>query len=301
MKLENQNPGGSIKDRTGLFMINEAEQQGLIHPGDTLVEATAGNTGIGLALVARIKGYKLVLVIPDKMSSEKISHLQALDTEIIITRSDVCKGHPEYYQDYARRIAGERNAYYINQFGNPANPTAHEKTTAPEIWEQMEHQVDAIVAGVGSSGTLTGLTRFFRQVSPRTEFILADPEGSILADYINKNILHPETGSWIVEGIGEDFIPDIADLSMTRRAYAVSDRESVETVRELLRNEGVFAGSSTGTLLRAAILYCREQTVPKRVVTFACDSGSKYLSKIYNDQWLSEHGFSGSIFQKQNK
>jgi cystathionine beta-synthase len=288
MKMENQNPGGSIKDRTGLFMIDEAEKQGVIHTGDTLVEATAGNTGIGLALVARLKGYKLILVIPDKMSREKINHLQALDTEIIITRSDVGKGHPEYYQDYARRIAEERNAYYINQFENPANPLAHEKTTAPEIWEQMEHRVDAIVVGVGSSGTITGLTRFFKKVSPTTEFILADPKGSILADYVNRGILRTDAGAWLVEGIGEDFIPVIADLSMTHQAYTVSDRESFDTVRELLRNEGILAGSSTGTLLKAAILYCREQTVPKQVVTLACDSGNKYLSKMYNDDWLTD-------------
>lgn len=289
MKLENQNPGGSIKDRVGVFMINEAEKQGLIRTGDTIVEATAGNTGIGLALAARLKGYRLVLVIPDKMSQEKINHLRALDTEIILTRSDVGKGHPEYYQDYAQRIAAERNAYYVNQFENQANPLAHEKTTAPEIWEQMEHRVDAIVAGVGSSGTITGLTRFFKKVSPQTEFILADPKGSILADYINHGVLRTDAGSWLVEGIGEDFIPCIADLSMTRRAYTVSDRESFDTVRELLRNEGILAGASTGTLLKAAILYCREQTEPKRVVTLACDSGNKYLSKMYNDYWLLDH------------
>jgi cystathionine beta-synthase len=294
MKLENQNPGGSIKDRVGLFMINEAERQGIIHPGDTIVEATAGNTGIGLALVARLKGYKLVLVIPDKMSQEKINHLRALGTEIIITRSDVGKGHPEYYQDYAQRIATERNAYYVNQFENQANPLAHEKTTAPEIWEQMEHQVDAIVVGVGSSGTITGLTRFFKKESPQTEFILADPKGSILADYINQGILRTNAGSWLVEGIGEDFIPCIADLSMTRKAYTVSDKESFDTVRELLCNEGILAGSSTGTLLKAAILYCKEQTVPKRVVTLACDSGNKYLSKMFNDYWLLDQGLTES-------
>jgi cystathionine beta-synthase len=294
MKLENQNPGGSIKDRVGLFMINEAERLGLIHTGDTLVEATAGNTGIGLALVARLKGYRLVLVIPDKMSQEKINHLRVLDTEIIITRSDVGKGHPEYYQDYAKRIAAERGAYYINQFENQANPLAHEKTTAPEIWEQMEHHVDAIVAGVGSSGTITGLTRFFKKMSPQTEFVLADPKGSILADYVNRGILRTDAGSWLVEGIGEDFIPSIADLSMTHKAYTVSDGESFDTVRELLRNEGILAGSSTGTLLKAAILYCREQTTPKRVVTLACDSGNKYLSKMYNDYWLLDHGLTES-------
>jgi cystathionine beta-synthase len=296
LKLENQNPGGSIKDRVGLFMINEAEKQGIIRPGDTLVEATAGNTGIGLALVARLKGYKLVLVIPDKMSQEKINHLRALDTEIIITRSDVGKGHPEYYQDYARRIALERNAYYVNQFENQANPLAHEKTTAPEIWEQMEHQVDAIVVGVGSSGTITGLTRFFKKASPQTEFILADPKGSILADYVNQGILRTDAGSWLVEGIGEDFIPSIADLSMTRKAYTISDRESFATVRELLRTEGILAGSSTGTLLHAAIRYCMEQTVPKQVVTLACDSGNKYLSKMYNDYWLLDQGLTESAY-----
>jgi cystathionine beta-synthase len=286
MKLENQNPGGSIKDRIGLFMIEDAERQGIIRPGDTIVEATAGNTGIGLALVARLKGYRLVLVIPDKMSREKINHLQALDTEIIITRSDVGKGHSEYYQDYAKRLARERKAFYINQFENPANPLAHERTTAPEIWEQMEHRVDAVVVGVGSSGTVTGLTRFFKQVSPRTEFILADPEGSVLADYINHGVLRNDAGSWLVEGIGEDFIPSFADFSLTRKAFTISDRESIDTARALLRNEGVLAGSSTGTLLAAALRYCREQTQPRRVVTFAPDSGNKYLSKMFNDNWL---------------
>jgi cystathionine beta-synthase len=241
-------------------------------------------------LVARLKGYKLILVIPDKMSQEKINHLRALGTEILLTRSDVGKGHPEYYQDYAQRIAGERGAFYINQFENQANPMAHEATTAPEMWEQMMHRIDAIVVGVGSSGTITGLTRFFKKVSPRTDFILADPQGSILADYINKGILRDDAGSWLVEGIGEDFIPSMADFSLTKKAYTVSDKESFDAVRELLLNEGILAGSSSGTLLSAALRYCREQTVPKRVVSIVCDSGNKYLSKMYNDYWLLDHG-----------
>ena len=290
MKLENQNPGGSIKDRVGLTMINEAEKQGKIHPGDTLIEATAGNTGIGLALTARLKGYNLILVIPDKMSQEKINHLRALGVEILLTRSDVGKGHPEYYQDYAQRVAKERGAFYINQFENPSNPLAHEISTGPEIWEQLDHQVDAVVVGVGSSGTITGLTRFFKKASPQTEFILADPEGSILADYINEGLLRTDAGSWLVEGIGEDFVPSIADFSLTKKAYTVSDKESFDAVRDLLKNEGILAGSSTGTLLNAAIRYCREQTTPKRVVTLACDSGNKYLSKMYNDYWLLDQG-----------
>jgi len=290
IKLENQNPGGSIKDRVGLTMINEAERQGKIKSGDTIVEATAGNTGLGLALASRMKGYKLVLIIPDKMSQEKINHLRALGVEIILTRSDVNKGDPEYYQDMASRIASERNGYYINQFENISNPLAHEQTTGPEIWEQMDHKVDAIVVGVGSSGTLTGLTHFFSKVSPQTEFILADPKGSVLADYINTHELHQVNGSWLVEGIGEDYIPGIADFSLTKRAYSVTDKESFEAVRNLLKEEGILAGSSTGTLLSAALRYCREQNTPKRVVTLACDSGNKYLSKMYNDYWLLDQG-----------
>jgi len=290
IKLENQNPGGSIKDRVGLSMITQAEKQGKIKPGDTLIEATAGNTGIGLALVARLKGYNLILVIPDKMSQEKINHLRALGVEILLTRSDVGKGHPEYYQDYALRVAKERGAFYVNQFENPANPLAHETTTAPEIWEQLEHKVDAVVVGVGSSGTITGLSNFFKKVSPETEFVLADPDGSILADYINEGVLRTDAGSWLVEGIGEDFIPAIADFSLTHQAYTVSDKDSFDAVRDLLKNEGILAGSSTGTLLSAAIRYCKEQTEPKRVVTLACDSGNKYLSKMYNDYWLLDQG-----------
>jgi cystathionine beta-synthase len=292
LKLENQNPGGSIKDRVGLSMINDAEKSGKLKPGGTIIEATAGNTGLGLALIARMKGYGIKLVIPDKMSQEKINHLRALGVEIILTRSDVGKGHPEYYQDLAAKIAADTGAFYVNQFENPANPYAHETTTAPELWEQLDHKVDAVVAGVGSSGTLTGITRYFKKVSPETEFILADPEGSVLADYINKNTLRTDAGSWLVEGIGEDFIPSIADFSLTKKAYSISDRESFDTVRDLLRNEGILAGSSSGTLIAAALRYCREQKEPKRVVSFVCDSGNKYLSKMYNDFWLLDQGFS---------
>ena len=290
LKLENQNPGGSIKDRIGVSLIRDAEERGLLQPGGTLVEATAGNTGIGLALVALMKGYKIVLVIPDKMSQEKINHLRALGADIVLTRSDVGKGHPQYYQDLAQKIAHDTGAWFVNQFENPANPLAHETTTGPEIWEQMEHDVDAVVVGVGSSGTLTGLTHFFEKVSDKTEFVLADPDGSVLAEFINTGKITKEAGSWLVEGIGEDFVPSIADFSLTKKAYTVTDLESFETVQELLKKEGLLAGSSSGTLLNAALKYCREQTTPKRVVTFACDSGNKYLSKMYNDGWMFDQG-----------
>lgn len=290
VKLENQNPTGSIKDRIGLSMIEAAERLGHIKPGGTLIEATAGNTGLGLALVAAQKGYKIILVIPDKMAQEKILHLRALGADCRITRSDVGKGHPEYYQDIAERLSKEvSNSFYVNQFSNPANPFAHEATTGPEIWAQCEHMLDAVVVGVGSGGTLTGLGRYFARVAPQVQMVVADPIGSILEPLIERN----ETvtpGSWLVEGIGEDFIPPNCDLSLAKKAYAISDAESFFTAREVLSKEGILGGSSTGTLVAAALRYCREQTAPKRVVTFICDSGNKYLTKMYNDFWMFEQG-----------
>ncbi|PYL08306.1 MAG: cystathionine beta-synthase [Verrucomicrobia bacterium] len=293
LKLENQNPTGSIKDRIALSMIEAAEREGKLGPGGTVIEATAGNTGLGLALVAGAKGYRVVLVIPDKMSQEKISHVRALGAEVRLTRSDVTRGHPEYYQDMAARLAEEiAGGFYVNQFGNPANPLAHERTTGPEIWEQMRHDVDAIVVGVGSGGTLTGLGRFFNRVKPRRgmEMVLADPTGSILYEYVKTGQL-VESGSWAVEGIGEDFVPEIADMSLVTDAFEIDDEESFSTVRELLKREGIFGGSSTGTLVAGALRYCREQKQSKRVVSFVPDTGNKYLSKMYNDFWMAEQGF----------
>ena len=292
IKLESQNPGGSIKDRIGLRMIEDAEKAGLISPGATLVEGTAGNTGLGLALVAAQKGYQLILVIPDKMSREKISNLKAMGARVVLTRSDVAKGHPEYYQDLAESMANEiEGAFFINQFGNPSNPKAHEELTGPEIWAQMEHNLDAIVLGVGSSGTVTGLSNFFKKAAPDLEIVLADPEGSILAGYINDGVLSDKSASWLVEGIGEDFLPTISDFSQVSKAYAISDRESMLTGRELLSTEGILAGSSTGTLLAAALKYCQQQTEHKNVLTLAADTGNRYLSKMYNDFWMRDQGF----------
>lgn len=291
LKLENQNPGGSIKDRPALSMVEAAERSGAIGPGGTLIEATAGNTGIGLALVARQKGYRLLLVIPDKMSQEKIFNLQAMGAEIRLTRSDVTRGHPEYYQDLASRLADETpNSFFVNQFGNPANPLAHEQGTGPEIWEQMDRKVDAVVCGVGSGGTITGIGRFFGRQAPQVEMILADPLGSVLADQVNTGTPGP-LGSWLVEGIGEDFIPEVSDLSLVSKAYKVADAEAFAAARKLLVDEGILAGSSSGTLLAGALAYCREQGEEKNVVTLVCDSGNKYLSKMYNDYWMLDQGF----------
>lgn len=289
LKLESHNPAGSIKDRIALCMIEAAEKDGRLKPGGTLVEATAGNTGLGLALVASQKGYRLIIVMPDKMSQEKVYHLKALGAEVRMTRSDVVKGHPEYYQDMAQSLANELGAFYVNQFENPANPDTHTRTTGPEIWEQMEHKVDAVVCGVGSGGTITGLGRYFKDVSPHTEMILADPKGSILTPLVNEGV-HIEPGSWLVEGIGEDFIPKNCELQLITKGYTITDEESITTAREVLQKEGIICGSSSGTLIATALRYCREQKTPKRVVTIVCDSGNKYLSKIFNQYWLDDHG-----------
>ena len=290
VKLESQNPGGSIKDRIAAAMIEAAERDGRLRPGGLIVEATAGNTGLALALVGALKGYRTLLVVPDKMSREKIAHLKALGAEVVMTRSDVGRGHPEYYQDVAERIAVERpGACYVNQFANPANAAAHERTTGPEIWAQMEHRLDAVVCGVGSGGTLAGLTHYFRIVAPHVKMVLADPVGSILAEYTRTGRI-ATAGSWLIEGIGEDFLPPIADLSGVREAYEIPDAESFAVARELLRLEGILGGSSAGTLVAAALRYCRSRAQPERVVTFICDTGAKYLSKMYNDFWLADQG-----------
>ena len=293
LKLEAQNPGGSIKDRIAVSMIAAAEAEGFLKPGGTIVEATAGNTGLALTLVGQAKGYKVLLVIPDKMSKEKIQHLRAMGADVRLTRSDVPHGHPEYYTDMAERLAQQiPGGFYVNQFANDANSLAHFQTTGPEIWEQMDHKVDAFVAGIGSGGTITGIARFLKSVGSDAKIILADPVGSTLAGIVNDGVPGPE-GSYTVEGIGQNFVPDTADMTMIDKAYSIPDAEAIATVRELLLKEGVLAGSSSGTLIASALRWCREQTEPKRVVTFVCDTGAKYLSKVYNDAWLADQGMSG--------
>jgi cystathionine beta-synthase len=293
LKLESQNPSGSIKDRPARAMIEAAEADGRLKEGGTVVEATAGNTGVGLALVASRKGYRTVLVVPDKMSREKILHARALGAEVIVTRSDVGKGHPDYYQDLALAITQRTpGAFYANQFENPANPAVHQATTGPEIFEQMGWDVDVVVVGVGSGGTLTGVGRYMAKASPKTQMVLADPAGSILAPYVETGVMG-KAGSWAVEGIGEDFVPPNCDLSLVKNAYSISDPESFAASRDLLRNEGILAGSSSGTLLAAALRHCRGESAPKRVVTLVCDSGAKYLSKVFNDAYMAQEGWLG--------
>src|SRR3954447_22506377 len=291
LKLESANPSGSLKDRPARSMIEAAEADGQLKPGGTIVEATAGNTGVGLALVGGRKGYRTVLVVPDKMAREKVLHAQAMGAEVVSTRSAVGKGHPDYYQDVAEAITRRTpGSLYVNQFANPANPRAHETATGPEMLRQMDNDIDAVVVGVGSGGMLTGLGRCMQKASPKTQMVLADPQGSILAPLVETGRM-PPVGSWAVEGIGEDFIPPICDLSLVNKAYSIPDPESFATSRELLRAEGILAGSSSGTLLAAALRYCRAQEEPKRVVTLVCDSGAKYLSKVFNPSFLAQEGW----------
>ena len=293
LKLENQNPGGSIKDRVGLYLIEAAERAGLLKPGGTLIEATAGNTGLGLALVAAQKGYRLLLVIPDKMSQEKIFHLRAMGAEVMMTRSDVSKGHPEYYRDVAERLARETpGSYFVNQFGNPANAQAHEETTAPEIWEQMGHRLDAVVCGAGTGGTLAGLTHFFARTAPQVQLVLADPVGSGLATLRGHRQASREddavAGGGYRRGLGA---AGGGFLAREQAPIRSPMRKRSAPAANCLKKEGIIAGTSTGTLLAAALRYCRAQPQPQRVVTFVCDSGNKYLSKVYNDYWMLDQGF----------
>ena len=290
LKLESQNPGQSIKDRIALTMIQKAEDEGHLKQGVRIIEATAGNTGIALALVASQKGYDITVVVPDKMSEGKIAHLRAMGAEVVMARSDVEKGHPEYYQEVAEKLAEDNNWFFVNQFSNEANVAAHYQSTGPEIWEQMEGNIDAIIMGVGSGGTITGVGSYLREKNPDIEIILADPTGSVLAPLVNEG-KKVSAGSWLVEGIGEDFVPSITDLDLVTEAYWIDDKVAFETARDLLNKEGLLVGSSTGTLTAAALKWCRQQTENKRAVTFACDHGSKYLGKMFNDYWMLDQGF----------
>ena len=290
LKLESQNPGGSIKDRPAKYMIEAAEKMGKISKESLIVEATAGNTGIVLALIALILGYKCLIVVPDKMAEEKIIHLKALGAEVIITRSDVKKGHPEYYIDLAEKITRERDAFYINQFSNEANVRSHFEWTGPEIIDQLDGKIDAFCAGVGTGGTITGVGKALRKINKACDLILADPEGSILEPLFRTGKKPENTGSWIVEGIGEDYVPPLLEFDLITHAYSINDKEAISTCNELLKKEGILAGSSSGTLIASAIRYCKSQNTTKNVVTLVCDTGNKYL-KIFDKNWLDSAGF----------
>src|SRR5216684_4737871 len=280
LKVEAMNPGGSVKDRVAIAMIAEAERRGWLRPGGTIIEATAGNTGVGLAMAAAVKGYRCIFVLPDKMSDEKIRLLKAYGAEVVITPTNVAPDSPDSYNGVADRLAREvPGAWRPNQFTNLANPEIHYRTTGPEIWEQTEGRITAFVAGVGTGGTISGVARYLKERNPEVKIIGADPEGSVLSGGTPK--------SWKVEGIGEDFVPKTFNSQLVDEWIRIGDTEAFHIARALARREGILAGGSSGTSVAAALRYARRLTAHDLVVALVADTGRNYLSKFYDDAWLS--------------
>lgn len=289
VKLEAANPGGSIKDRIAPFIIEDAEKSGRLKPGGTIVEATSGNTGMGLAMVSIIKGYKCVCVMSTKQSPDKVSMLKAMGVEVVMCPSDVEPDHPESYYSVANKIARERpNAVLGNQYNNPANVEAHYKTTGPEIWEQMDGQIDYYVAGAGTGGTVSGISKFLKEKNPKLKTIGVDPIGSILADYHRTGKI-TEAKSYLIEGVGEDIIPENVRFEFIDEFVQVGDEEAIRMLHRLAKEEGIFAGSSSGLAVAGAIKAA--QSLPGgRMLVILPDNGSKYLGKFFNEEWLAQQG-----------
>jgi cystathionine beta-synthase len=291
-KAEFFNPGGSVKDRIGLPIIERAEREGKLKPGGTIVEGTSGNTGVGLAIAAALRGYKCIFTLPDKMSQEKVRLLKAFGAEVIVTPTAVPPDHPDNYVMMAKRIAEETpNAILANQFYNQANPDAHYATTGPELWEQTEGRITHFVAAAGTGGTLTGVGRYLKEQNPDIKIIAGDPMGSILAEYWRSHGEHKIEGSpYKVEGIGQDKLPGTLDMDIIDEYHSVSDRDAFSMSRRLTREEGLFVGGSSGLIAKVALDLARRLDDPGAlVVTFLCDTGERYLSKLYSDEWMREN------------
>src|SRR5499427_4186036 len=287
-KMENLNPGFSVKDRIGISMINAAEREGKLKPGGTIVEATSGNTGIGLAIAASVKGYKCIFVMTDKASAEKSRYLKALGADVVITPVSAKPGTPDHYVSTARRIAAETpNSFYPDQYSHPGNPEAHYRTTGPELWEQTEGRITHFVSGIGTGGTISGTGKFLKEKSPDIRIIGADPFGSIYKTYKETGKV-PETTPYLVEGIGQEVLPGNAHMQYVDEVINISDRDSFETARLLSRVEGIFCGGSTGTNCAAALRVARDLDETAVVVFVVCDTGEHYLSKFHSDEWMKE-------------
>ena len=294
-KLEFMNPGGSVKDRVGANIIEQAEKRGELKPSGTIVEATSGNTGVGLAIAAALKGYKTIFVMPDKMSNEKILLLRAYGAKVVITPTAVAPEDPRSYYEVAKKFARETpNAILANQYHNPDNPLTHEMTTGPELWQQTEGRVTDVIIGMGTGGTISGVGRYLKSKNPEIKIVGVDIEGSILTEIWQSGGKIPEGAypkTYKVEGIGEDFLPSATDLSVVDWIERAGDRESFLWARQLVRQEGIFAGGSSGSALAGAIKYCRKLSRDRLAVVIFPDSGSRYLSKFYDDKWMREFGF----------
>src|SRR5436309_8094964 len=290
-KLEYLNPGGSVKDRIGVAMLEAAEKEGRIKPGGTIIEGTSGNTGMGLALAAAIKGYQCIFTMPDKMSQEKIDALRALGAEVIVTPTQVDHHDPRSYHSVALRLSREiPNSVFPNQYRNPANTDAHYETTGPEIWEQTEGRVTHAVIGVGTGGTITGVARFLKEKNPNVRIIGVDPQGSIFAELFRTG-RKPQPQPYKVEGIGQDEMPGNVDFSVIDEIHPVSDKDAFLRTRLLARTEGIFAGGSAGAVLHIALKIAENLKETDVIVIIVPDSGTRYLSKIYNDNWMKENQF----------
>jgi cystathionine beta-synthase len=289
-KLENLNPGGSVKDRIGVAMIEEAERKGLLRPGGTIIEPTSGNTGVGLALVAAVRGYKMIFVMPDKMSEEKRAILRAYGAKVVVTPTNVPPESSEYYTKVAERLARETpHAYMPNQYENRANPDAHYRTTGPEIWRQTEGKVDVFVCGMGTGGTITGIGRYLKEKKKGLKVVGADPEGSIFYPRFHGQREQPH--QYKVEGIGEDFMPGTLDMSIVDDVIQISDADAFQMARRLAQEEGILVGGSGGTAVQAALRVAEHLDEHKMIVTLLPDTGRNYLSKLFSDKWMREQGF----------
>ncbi len=288
-KLESANPGGSVKDRIGYAMIADAEKRGIIKPGGTIIEATSGNTGIGLALTAAVKDYKCVFVVTSKVSDEKINYLKALGAEVIVVSNLADPDSPEYYVNVAKRLAKEiPNSFFAYQYSNPANPEIHYQTTGPEIWEQTDGKITHFISSIGTGGTISGTGRFLKKKNPDVKIIAADPLGSIFKHYKETGELISGT-PYLVEGIGQDCLPENVHFQYIDKIYNISDKESFSAARRLTKEEGIFCGGSTGTIVHVALEVAKNCSEDDVIVFIVCDTGERYLTKVHNIEWLKQN------------